>query len=272
MELYLGFFLQQKNYNLYRKMPRALSDVWRHITAANVEGKSVYICKYCSKSYLTNATKMQNHLAKCIKFPQHSQEATSDKSPATSIRGENDESDTLSIATAHGPPRIRSVFDSMEECRQRNADECLAQAVYATGSPLMRTSNVYWKRFLNVLCPTYAPPTRHALSTHLLDAEFNRVQVKVNQIIEKADCIAIISDGWSNVCGQGIIDYIISTSQPVFYKSTDTRANRHTGLYIADELKAVINDPGPQKVFALVTDNAANMKAAWSKVRSPTLA
>ena len=46
----------------------------------------------------------------------------------------------------------------------------------------------------------------------------------------------------------------------------DTRDNRHTSLYIADELKAVINDLGPQKVFALVTDNAVNMKAAWSKV------
>ena len=96
-------------------------------------------------------------------------------------------------------------------------------------------------------------PTRHALSTHLLDAEFNRVQVKVKQIIEKADCIAIISDVWSNVRGQGIINHIISTPQPVFYKSTDTRDNRHTGLYIADELKAV-NDLGPQKVFALVTE------------------
>jgi hypothetical protein len=37
-------------------------------------------------------------------------------------------------------------------------------------------------------------PIRHALSTHLLDAEFIRVQVKVKKIIEKADCIAIISD------------------------------------------------------------------------------
>ena len=92
--------------------------------------------------------------------------------------------------------------------------------------------------------------------------------MKVKQIIEKADCIAVISDRWSNVCGQGIINYIISTPQPVFYKSTDTRDNRHTGLYIADELKAVINDLGPQKVFAPVTDNAANMKAAWSKVES----
>ncbi|XP_064841857.1 palmitoleoyl-protein carboxylesterase notum1a-like [Oncorhynchus masou masou] len=52
----------------------------------------------------------------------------------------------------------------------------------------------------------------------------------------------------------------------VFYKSTDTRDNRHTSLYIADELKAVINDLGPQKVFALVTDQAAFMFAALSKV------
>ena len=96
-------------------MPLALSDVWRHFTAANVEGKAVYICKYCDKSYVKNATKMQNHLAKCIKLPKRSQQATSDKSPSTSIGGENYESDTLSIATAHGPSGIRGLFDSMEE-------------------------------------------------------------------------------------------------------------------------------------------------------------
>ena len=45
--------------------------------------------------------------------------------------------------------------------------------------------------------------------------QFNIVQVKVKQIIEKADCIAIISDGCSNVRGQGIINYMISTPQTV---------------------------------------------------------
>jgi hypothetical protein len=58
-------------------------------------------------------------------------------------------------------------------------------------------------------------------------------------------------------CSWAIINYI-STPQPVFYKRTDTRDNRQTGLDIADELKEVINDLGPQKV----TDNAANMEAA----------
>ena len=100
----------------------------------------------------------------------------------------------------------------------------------------------------------------------MLDGEFSKVQEKVKQTIDKADCIAVISDGWSNLRGQGIINFIISTPRPVFYKSTDTKDNRHTGPYIADELKAVINDLGPKKVFTLVTDNAANMKAAWANV------
>ena len=50
-------------------------------------------------------------------------------------------------------------LDSMEERSERNADECLAQAVYATGSPLMLTGNMYWKIFLNVLCPAYTHPS-----------------------------------------------------------------------------------------------------------------
>ena len=82
MELYLVF---KKKSNLYRKMPWALSDVWRHFTVANVEGRAVYICKYCVKSHVKNATKMQNHLAMCIKFPQRSQQATSDKRPFTCL-------------------------------------------------------------------------------------------------------------------------------------------------------------------------------------------
>jgi hypothetical protein len=107
-----------------------------------------------------------------MKFPQCAQQATSDKSSSTSIQGENYESDTLSIAIAQGPPGIRSYFDSMEERTQKNPDECLARPVSSTGSPLKLTGNVYWKRFLHFLPPAYTPPTRHALSTNFLDAEF----------------------------------------------------------------------------------------------------
>ncbi|XP_076744838.1 uncharacterized protein LOC106675427 [Maylandia zebra] len=247
-------------------MPRALSDVWRHFTPANVQGKSVYMCKYCDKTYVKNATKMQQHIAKCKKIPQGPTHAAA----RSSTQGENESVSAVSESDTHssapGPSGIRGFFDFMDDTSQKNADECFARAIYATGSPLMLTSNVYWKRFLNVLRPAYIPPTRHALSTHLLDEEFSRVQAKVKQTIDQADCISVISDGWSNIRGQGIINYIITTPQPVFYKSVDTKENRHTGQYIADELKVIINDLGPDKVFALVTDNAANMKVAWAHV------
>ncbi|XP_052452890.1 uncharacterized protein LOC128013739 [Carassius gibelio] len=248
-------------------MPRTPSHVWIHFTSTNLKGKAVYSCKYCAKTYVKNATKMQQHIAKCPKFPQSSKQATPDKSSsASSIRCGNDsDSGTLSSAPAHSG--TGGLFDSMDERSQRHADECFARAMYATGSPLTLTSNVYWKRFLNVLRPAYTPSTSHALSTRLLDEEFNRVQAKVKQTIDKADCICVISDGWSNVRGQGVITYIVTTPQPVLYKSTDTKHNRRTGSYIADELKAVINDLGPEKVCALVTDDAANMKVAWAHVQ-----
>ncbi len=168
----------------YRAMPRTPSNVWIHFISANVEGKAVYRCKYCAKTYVKNATKMQQHIAKCPKFSQSLKQATPDKSSSASFRCEND-SDSDTLSSVHGHSGIRGFFDSMDERSQRNADECFARAMYATGSPLMLTANVYWKRFLNVLRPAYTPPTRHALSTHLLDREFNRVQAKVKQTIDK---------------------------------------------------------------------------------------
>ena len=61
---------------------------------------------------------------------------------------------------------------------------------------------------------------------------------------------------------------ITTSSPPLNQYSTiaKTKGTTDTPVSIADELKAVINDLGPQKVFALVTDNAAKMKAAWTKV------
>ena len=61
----------------------------------------------------------------------------------------------------------------------------------------------------------------------------------------------------------------MTTSPPnQYFTRAQTQGTTDTSLYIADELKAVINDLGPQKVFALVMDNAANTEAAWSKVEN----
>lgn len=60
-----------------KTMPRPLSDVWIHFISASVDGKAMYICKYCGNSYVKNATKMQKHIAKCPELPQSLKQATS---------------------------------------------------------------------------------------------------------------------------------------------------------------------------------------------------
>lgn len=242
-------------------MPRLPSDVWRHFTPAVKDGKDAYMCNYCAQTYSKNATKMQQHLTKCKKFSQSSQESSaSHGNSSASIP-------CMPFSPSATSSTLGELFiDTMDDRSQQYADECLARALYATGSPLMLIDNVYWRRFFSIFHPAYTPPTRLALSTHLLDAEFNRVQGKVRETIEKAECVAVISDGWSNTRGEGMISYIVATPLPVFFKSTDTKGNVYTSSYIANELKAVINELGPNKVVAVVTDNAANMKAAWAQV------
>ncbi|XP_025413393.1 uncharacterized protein LOC112685671 [Sipha flava] len=60
---------------------------------------------------------------------------------------------------------------------------------------------------------------------------------------------------------------MVTTPQPLFYKFVACEENRHTSDYIAIELCTVIEEIGPEKVYGITTDNAANMRAAWTIVK-----
>ncbi|KAE9521289.1 hypothetical protein AGLY_018308 [Aphis glycines] len=71
-------------------------------------------------------------------------------------------------------------------------------------------------------------------------------------------------DGWINIRNESIINFVVTTPKPIFYKSLPTGVDRHTGEHIAEQSISVIEDIGPRKVFGVVTDNAKNMKKAWN--------
>ncbi|XP_047460156.1 uncharacterized protein LOC125019428 isoform X2 [Mugil cephalus] len=242
-------------------MPRLQSGVWKHFTPAIKDGRETFMCNYCSKTYTKNATKMQMHLDKCKEYSVVSQQSPGpDGSSSASIPVPS-----FSFLPSASPGR-QFLIDSVDQRSQAYADECLARAVYATSSPLTLTDNIYWKRFLSVLRPAYCPPTGEALSSHLLDLEYDRVQSQVHEAIGKADCVTILCSGWSNLKENGTIVYIVATPVPLFYKCSETNEQTHTSAFIAEELKGVIDEVGSQKVFAVVTDDAPEMKAAWAQV------
>ena len=73
-------------------------------------------------------------------------------------------------------------------------------------------------------------------------------------------------DGWSNIWHEPIINFTLSVPQSVFWKSTHTELESHTGEYIAEKVSEVVQEVKQKcgkMTVAVVTDNASNMKKAW---------
>lgn len=93
-----------------------------------------------------------------------------------------------------------------------------------------------------------------------------RVEQESETKIKEASSLALMTDGWTNVTGDGLINFIVTTPKPVFLKSINRKTNRETGEYVANEIKNVIKEIGSEKFLLFVLLTAANMKAAWGIV------
>jgi Protein of unknown function (DUF 659)/hAT family C-terminal dimerisation region len=142
----------------------------------------------------------------------------------------------------------------------------LARAIYATAAPLSMVENPYWQTLFQKLRPVYKLPSKFQVSNTLLENECDRVKKYTNDLILTSDCLGLMCDGWTNLRNESIINFVVTTPQPVFYKSLPTCTSRHTSEHMAKCLLEVIEELGPGKFFGLVTDNAANMKKAWEIV------
>jgi len=201
-------------------------------------------------------------------LPKHrSSPGTSSQSQASVIESCAESQTTVQVLRAStskaSSSTIAGFCDRVSPTTQKELDESLARAIYASGTPLTIVENPFWISFFSKLRPAYKVPSRYVMSHTLLDREDGRISEFVKMKIAQAECVAIISDGWTNVNNTPIVNFMISTPEPVFLKSVITGENRHTGEYIAQLLMEVIEDIGASKVMAVVTDNAANMKAAW---------
>jgi len=78
--------------------------------------------------------------------------------------------------------------------------------------------------------------------------------------------LGVICDGWTNLRNESIVNFVVTTPNPIFFKLIATGTDRHIGEKMAEEIISVIEEIGQTKVFGIVTDNAKNMKRAWHLV------
>jgi len=149
---------------------------------------------------------------------------------------------------------------SQEE--QKEIDHYLACAIFGCGLPLSLVEDEHFIAFCKKLRPAYNLSKCSKLSNGLLDKTYKEITKDVTQCVKEKDLVCITSDGWTNLRSEPIINFIVTTFKPVFWKAIETKEERHTSAFIAQEFETVINEVGANKVAAVITDNASNMRGA----------
>ncbi|TVU33699.1 hypothetical protein EJB05_25532, partial [Eragrostis curvula] len=75
--------------------------------------------------------------------------------------------------------------------------------------------------------------------------------------------VSVVSDGWSDAQRRPLLNFLAVTEDgPMFLKAINTEGEIKKKEYIAEKMLAVIDEIGAHNVVQVITDNAANCKAA----------
>ncbi|XP_031327746.1 uncharacterized protein LOC116167597 [Photinus pyralis] len=162
---------------------------------------------------------------------------------------------------------VESFVDVMKVEEHQQLTALFAKAVFTSNTPLSITENRNWKLFFKRLRPSFTLPGRYLLSHRLLDEEFERVQIHVEETLNISENLALQCDGWSNLRNESVINVIITTPRPLFVKSVLSGTASHTATYLEGIMLEIIEKYGSHKFSAIVTDNAANMRKAARNIQ-----
>jgi hypothetical protein len=128
---------------------------------------------------------------------------------------------------------------------------------YTIGSSFQRVEDVH----LIAAIKTF--PNRRQLATSLLDAYHEDVKTKVAKGMIGATS-SLISDGWSNVNNDAIINYMAALPKfAMFLELVSTGQQGHDHKFIANDIERVLREH-PSIIFAgAITDNTSTNKKAW---------
>lgn len=109
------------------------------------------------------------------------------------------------------------------------------------------------------------PPGYNKLRTTLLHKERTHVEMllKPLKLTWKNKGVTIVSYGWSDHTRKSLINFIATSGNgPLFLKAVNCFGEVKDKFFISDLMKEVLNEVGHQNVVQIITDNAANRKAA----------
>ncbi|EXX61861.1 hypothetical protein RirG_167190 [Rhizophagus irregularis DAOM 197198w] len=227
-------------------MPKIRGNFWsEYEVTVDSNEKEKYACKTCSGTWSKNTSRLKEHIKKCKDI---------------NVETETLQPQGTKCKRQQTFDEYKFAFTSKD---QIILESLLIRAFCSVGISFNVIENEDFILFLKKACPSFKIPSHFTLSNTLLDQEFEHLELVVNSALSESPTYCLISDGWSNIQKTSIVNCMISTPKPLFFKATAFKEERHTAENIALGLETTMKDAGINKFGAIITDNASNMKAAW---------
>ena len=149
--------------------------------------------------------------------------------------------------------------------KENQINKALTKLFVCCNLPFSLIEHPFFREFINTLHSTYPLPSRWMLSNTLFTQELARVDVKITRIIENEINLTIGFDGWTNSSGQSIYDYCLITEdrrEYLWMSKNYSNVSHHTGTFLGDEVIKIVENIGPEKLAAVVSDNAPDARVA----------
>ncbi|KAJ9567450.1 hypothetical protein OSB04_003416 [Centaurea solstitialis] len=249
----------------------------------NAGGSKVWICKHCKEQFTSSYTRIHYHffgadprtkagIKRCQilikdreKYQRLFKKVTQLESEGVSSRLQK----SVISKNASSKKKIEESFGIME---RNMVDMKILKGLCANGIPFNVLRNPHFIEMIDAIkkAPSgYKPPSFDKARTVLLDECVRDVEKDLTPVKDTwyTQGVSIVSDGWSNVKRKPLINVLAVNSRgATFMYAEDFSGVEKTGVEISKLLLGAIDTIGPSNVLQVVTDNAANCKAAGREI------
>ncbi|GET55701.1 ribonuclease H-like domain-containing protein [Rhizophagus irregularis DAOM 181602=DAOM 197198] len=245
---------------------RPPNSIWEDINKGEAvgSGKFAASCKYCKNTWSRGeVSKLEEHLSNhCPDAP-----AAVVRRYMTKVMERQDKSKSSKKRKySKGQSNMDDYYDSTELNEQRctRINCALVKFFIACGIAFRVVEHPFFINFIKELNAGYNTPTREVLVNQLLERELAQVNFKVNSELEKETNLTLAFDGWTSGTHRSIWNFIVMTPsrKEYLYQLSDLSENSHTAEYLVTVIEKVIEGIGEDRICAVVSDNAANVRNA----------
>ncbi|KAL4569591.1 hypothetical protein LXL04_025232 [Taraxacum kok-saghyz] len=254
-------------------------------TSKNAGGTKVWVCKHCKEQFVSSYTRMHNHffgppigkkgdIKRCrsvLKDPTNYRRLQDRVKEAEKV-GVSKSLKTSIVTKKKTVISKKPIEESFSVMERSMVDLKIVFALSTNGIPFNVLRNPHFREMISAIKKApegYKPPSSEKARTTLLDKCVRDVDKNLSAFKDTwySQGLSIVSDGWTNIKHKPLINVLAVNSRgAMFMYAEDFSGVEKTGLAIADFLNKAIESVGPSNVLSVVTDNAANCKAAGKEV------